>query len=137
MADARFWILDAANAENKIDAVRETTGLNIVALVDENAGGVVAYIADSKDQTEADEIARMLNFAYAGQRLSMEPQAVIEHFDGSTAGELLAEADKDKLDAACWEVVDDEGIYEAWHRACIYVFEEVTGQSYPPEPKED
>jgi len=53
----RYWTLDAANESNKIEEAQRATGMELVALVDEQAGGVIGYVLDD----EAGGITRLLN----------------------------------------------------------------------------
>lgn len=43
MSEPRFWILDAANEENRLNEVQAAAQTPIYGIVDEEAGGIVAY----------------------------------------------------------------------------------------------
>lgn len=42
----RYWILGFPNPSNKVSEASAVTGLNLVGLVDEEAGGVIGYLVD-------------------------------------------------------------------------------------------
>jgi hypothetical protein len=61
MSEDRYWILEFSNEDNGIDAVSEVTGLPLVGLVDEETGGVIAYITADR----ASDICGTLNIVDA------------------------------------------------------------------------
>lgn len=55
----RYWILAAANKDNRLDAVSAACNQPMDALVDEEAGGIIAYV----HATIADSLVEKLNAA--------------------------------------------------------------------------
>lgn len=55
----RYWILDAANKENRLDEISAACNQPMDALVDEEAGGIIAYV----HTTVADSLVEKLNTA--------------------------------------------------------------------------
>lgn len=66
-------------------------------------------------------------------RLSFEPEAIIQHFDGKEAGTELREALSDNGEAfitACDEAVNSDALYNLFHRLCVDIYETTTGKEY-------
>lgn len=55
-SESRWWILDP-HPENVIPKVEQAVSHNVVGIVDENRGGIVAYASDEVAQ----EIVRAMN----------------------------------------------------------------------------
>ncbi len=70
--DERFWVLDAANDDNRLDEIQGAIqGLvpgspAIVAIVDDNAGGIIAYAL----RPHAGLMVEALNANYGNRELS-------------------------------------------------------------------
>jgi hypothetical protein len=41
--EPRYWLLDSANETNRLDAISQVIGFPVVALADEESGGILAY----------------------------------------------------------------------------------------------
>jgi hypothetical protein len=135
MTEDRYWILTSLRGEdtsqhNRINEVAEAANLSMVGIVDEEAGGVVAYVTVDL----ADEIVKRLNgYIHPNHRLSFEPEAIIEHFDGEVAGEELREllaSDPERLNALCMSGLDGDELYREFHEIAVYIYEIATGHSY-------
>lgn len=55
--EAQYYLVESANPANRIEEAAQATGMPIVALCDEEAGGVVAYLSAA----HAEEIVARLN----------------------------------------------------------------------------
>lgn len=132
----RFWILDGppegldTSQTNRINEASEAIGFPVVGIVDEESGGVIAY----GNPEICDELVRRANgYIEPDLRLSLEPLAIIEHFDGEPAGdELYAayEADPEGFTKECRKNIHDDALYRGWHDLCVGFYNEFTGKDY-------
>jgi hypothetical protein len=67
-----------------------------------------------------------------GERLVMTPKTVREHFDGGLqpAHQALLDA---ATDAAIEPLLYEDGVYRAWHEACVGVIEQLASPLTPSD----
>lgn len=64
--DGRFYTIDFDHGNHVVDLLRTIANGGITCIVDEDAGGIVAYVIDPAGYHRGDEFAAALNVADEG-----------------------------------------------------------------------